>query len=431
MADQEPIRRGRAARCRGGQRHGGPGRGPARGGRGQAGAGATRQGERVARDRVALVAGRALVAHVDLQAVAAQGQAGRAPAVRVRGPVVLDHGPAHEEAVGRRPRAGRGCGQRDRPARGLRRGGHRRKASAAAPGDDIAGLSPVFVARCRTLVANVDLDPIAAREPGRGPRERVGGAVALNHGPALSRRRQQEPVVRLWAHCGRGREDDGTSARLARGRRTAQGRHSARAGRQGPGRRLVGARRHLDPGLIHGLELRRGDRLQLADELRARGRAPPVVGRALEVPVGAVVGQDEAVVLEGLQHDLGIGREARQAERRAQPEPRAHGRVGRAARARLVRGRPDVGARAVRGESDRVADRPGLDLVRPEQERRDRQSRRVGRGEADGPHRVRGEIPHRAGPGGRLLPGAEVLQVVDLVELAAVLVDHDRVPVAR
>src|SRR5216684_6553337 len=96
-----------------------------------------------------------------------------------------------------------------------------------------------------------------------------------------------------------------------------------------------------------------------------------------------------------------------------------------------MRGWPDVRhARAMRGEADRVRDDAGLDLVWAQQQRRDGQAGRVRGGKAGGPHRVRAQVPGRPRAGRRRLAVSEVLQVEDLVELAQVLVDDERVSVS-
>ena len=95
-----------------------------------------------------------------------------------------------------------------------------------------------------------------------------------------------------------------------------------------------------------------------------------------------------------------------------------------------MRPRPDVAVRAVSREADRVRDAAGENLIRPQQQRRDGQPGGVGGRVAVGPHVVGGEVPDGARPGRRGLAVREVLQVVELVQLAEVLVDDKRVAVA-
>src|SRR5206468_11588429 len=119
--------------------------------------------------------------------------------------------------------------------------------------------------------------------------------------------------------------------------------------------------------LIDGVELRRRDRLQLADDGIASGGPPPVVRRAAEVPVGPVVRQHQAVVLEGTQDDLRVGAEARDVELGVEPETSAHRRITGATEPGIVAARPDVAVRAVGREADGVGDAARQDLVRPQE----------------------------------------------------------------
>src|SRR6185503_15384135 len=92
------------------------------------------------------------------------------------------------------------------------------------------------------------------------------------------------------------------------------------------GLRRVGA--HLQARLIDCLEVRAGDTAQLFDQLVV---VPALVGRAGDIPVRAVVGQDHAVGLERLQNDLGIVRERRYIEAGLEAEAlaqRRHARTG-------------------------------------------------------------------------------------------------------
>src|SRR6266540_3437394 len=92
--------------------------------------------------------------------------------------------------------------------------------------------------------------------------------------------------------------------------------------------RRRGVVRDLAGGLVHGDEGRGGDPLQLVEQ----GVRPAGVAGSLEVPVGAVVGEDQAVVLHGPQDHPRVPAEPLEAEARLQPEPRAHGRVAGAVR---------------------------------------------------------------------------------------------------
>ena len=85
---------------------------------------------------------------------------------------------------------------------------------------------------------------------------------------------------------------------------------------------------------------------------------PAGVGCAGDVPVGAVVGHDHPVLLERLEHDPRLSREARDVEVALQPQARAHRRQRRVGeRAREVPCRPDVGPPGPGdGEPQRVVD---------------------------------------------------------------------------
>ena len=118
---------------------------------------------------------------------------------------------------------------------------------------------------------------------------------------------------------------------------------------------------------------------------------PAVVRRPAEVPVGAVVGQDQPVLLHGAQHHLGLGRVARDVVAGLEPEAGPHGRqvrVGR--RPRLVAGRPQVRrVRRLGRHPDGVGDDARLHLVVAHEAREDRQAGRVGRRPAGRAQRVR------------------------------------------
>ena len=58
----------------------------------------------------------------------------------------------------------------------------------------------------------------------------------------------------------------------------------------------------MQAGFVDRLERRGGDRLQLVEQ----GVRPALVAGSLEVPVGAVVGEDQPVVLHGLRIDLRV-----------------------------------------------------------------------------------------------------------------------------
>jgi hypothetical protein len=179
--------------------------------------------------------------------------------------------------------------------------------------------------------------------------------------------------------------------------------------------------------LVDRLERAGRHLLELVDE----GARPGRIGRPAEVPVGAVVGQDQAVLLHGAQHDLGLGRVARDVVAGLEPEAGTHGREVRVATSpRLVAGRPDVRrVRRLGRHADGVGDGARLHLVVAHEARagsagppRRPTSTRSGAG-------VGVEVPDR--PGARRRARRAVLRVVELVEGARGRVDHDGVAVAR
>ena len=117
--------------------------------------------------------------------------------------------------------------------------------------------------------------------------------------------------------------------------------------------------------------------------------------------------------------------------RRLQPHAQPHRRQRRVGGvARVVAGRVDVGLpRALDGEAQRVADHAGRRVAVPAREPgQDRQPGRVGRRPAGRAERVRAEVPDRTRSGRPA--AADALQGVELVQLAAVAVDDQRVAVA-
>ena len=151
---------------------------------------------------------------------------------------------------------------------------------------------------------------------------------------------------------------------------------------------------------------------------------------ALEVPRRAVVGEDEAVGLHGLDDRARLGAVAAGGEAGVEAEPRAHRRVGQRRRgAGVVPGRPEVvAARLGRGEADGVVDGAVADLLPAQQAGQDRQPGGVGGGPGVRAELVGRQRPHGAGAGPP--GGAGDAGVPGLVELAGALVDDDGVHVA-
>src|SRR5205823_13612901 len=116
---------------------------------------------------------------------------------------------------------------------------------------------------------------------------------------------------------------------------------------------------------------------------------------ALEVPVRAVVGDDQAVLLHRAQDGLRVGAEGRDVVAGLEAEARTHRRkVWIIRRAGLMTRRPDVRAvRLLRRHADRVVDVAGLHLVETNEAGEDRKAGGVGGRPAVGPESVRGKAP--------------------------------------
>ncbi len=195
-----------------------------------------------------------------------------------------------------------------------------------------------------------------------------------------------------------------------------------------PDRIAATARRRTavdQPGRVDDLEVPAGDDVELVHDVVVEAR----VARAADVPGRAVVGEDHPVALERLGDGPGVGREARRVIRRLEPDAQPHRRERRRGRvAGVVAGRIDVGlAGAVGREPQRVADRPGGDLVVADETGQDRQAGRIGARPAGRPEGVGAQVPGRAAPG---VPAAARLRCREQLEQPArVLVDHEDVPV--
>ena len=108
---------------------------------------------------------------------------------------------------------------------------------------------------------------------------------------------------------------------------------------------------------------------------------PVRVGRAADVPVRPVVGEDHPVRLQRLEHDARLPREAGDVDARLQPDAQAHRRQRRVVRRRrVVPCWIDVRAsRSLGREPERVVDDAARDLVVAREPGEDRQAGRVGR----------------------------------------------------
>ena len=136
------------------------------------------------------------------------------------------------------------------------------------------------------------------------------------------------------AHASVERGTEGEDAAVGGGQAVA-GRGRARHRAAGlPG--LAGVRVDHQRRLVDGLEGARRHLLELVDE----GARPGRIGRPAEVPVGAVVRQDQAVLLHGPEDDLRLGRVAGDVVTGLQPEAGAHGREVRIAGGSPLHGGP-------------------------------------------------------------------------------------------
>ena len=119
--------------------------------------------------------------------------------------------------------------------------------------------------------------------------------------------------------------------------------------------------------------------------------------RAAHVPVRAVVGDDHPVVLQRLEHDPRLAREAGDRVALLQAEAHAHRRqIGIGLVAREVARGPDIGAaRVLDGEAQRVVDPAAGDVLVTCEPGEDGEAGRVGRRPAGRPELVRAEVEDR------------------------------------
>ena len=176
---------------------------------------------------------------------------------------------------------------------------------------------------------------------------------------------------------------------------------------------------------LHDLERATRNLLQLIEVVVVPAR----VRSALEEPVRAVVGVDQAIALQGRGDHRRLAGEGGGVVGGLEPETQPHRRgVGRVRIAGAVGGGADPGV-AGRFERDphRVVDHTRLDLVEAEEAGEDRQAGGVGRGEPDRAQAGVGEVPDRAALRLPLSPPRE--GAVELVEQASRLVVGDHVTV--
>ena len=152
--------------------------------------------------------------------------------------------------------------------------------------------------------------------------------------------------------------------------------------------------------------------LRPVDDLEGRARdaaervqlvvRPLRARRAADVPVGAVVGDDHPVLLQRLEHDPRLPREAGDRVALLQAEAHTHRRQRRVGLvARDVPRRPDVRARACRATVKRSAwsIRPSRHVLVAGEAGQDRQAGGVGGRPAGGAELVRAEVEDRARAG--------------------------------
>ena len=254
----------------------------------------------------------------------------------------------------------------------------------------------------RDLALGVELDAVdggvAVRDRLLRRREPREGRIAVDGGRRLARRFDQR-LDHVWRrrHVGVAAAD---VDHVRPGRRDAREERREVLLRQaldpvGAGPHRPDATAQLRP--VDDLEGRAGDavkRVQLVVRpLRAR--------RAAQVPVRAVVGDDHPVLLQRLEHDPRLAREAGDRIALLQAEAHSHRRqVGIGLVAREVACGPDVGAaRVLDGEAQRVVDPAAGDVLVTCEAGEDREAGRVGRRPAGRPELVRAEVEDRARAG--------------------------------
>jgi hypothetical protein len=229
---------------------------------------------------------------------------------------------------------------------------------------------------------------------GRGLAEGVGGVEGVGGG-------------------GGGRDRDGCATDCAdRGRNNdvgcagnLPGKSDGRAGRNGSG----AGRELRDRGRVAGGDVGAGvERGHLDDveigslnvaEIVEVGIVPAIIGSAAEVHGRAIVGEDEAVFLEGVENDLIGGRETGDVERRFEAEAHAHGwsvlvgRVGGPVRG----GRNESRGCALNREANSVLDGAGGDFVVANEAGEDGEAGGVGAGPGVRALLVGEKIPNGAG----------------------------------
>src|SRR5918995_7512810 len=292
-------------------------------------------------------------------------------------------------------------------------------------------------ARAREGVAR---PPPRPRDPRRHPLTLRGRAVSLSGRPPGF------PALGARAHrVERGRARDGSPAPGAPAlRRAVPSRVDPDA--RGPpdrgelpgaglelGRRAAGAvgeRRGVGRDLasrgIHRDERSRRHPLELVDE----PIGPAIVDGPLEVPVAAVVGDDQSEAFHRAQDDLALLAEPADVVPAPEAEPRPHRGAVVVVHPGLVSGRPDVApARARDREPERVIDPRVVaeDLAVADQPGQDRQPGGVGARPTGRPEIVGDEVEDRAAAGTGV-PGVPP-SGEQFVERARVLIDHDRVPI--
>lgn len=157
---------------------------------------------------------------------------------------------------------------------------------------------------------------------------------------------------------------------------------------------------------------------------------PVIVGRAADIHRGAVVGEDQAIFLHGVEDDLIRGGITGSVEAGFEAQARAHGRrVGVGAGGGPVRGgRSEAGAGVRKSETDGVIDGARSNFIVANQSRKNRQTGGIGTGPGVGALLVGEQIPDGAGvrvPSGGLWEGA-----VELVEEAVGFIEDEDVAIA-
>ena len=167
-----------------------------------------------------------------------------------------------------------------------------------------------------------------------------------------------------------------------------------------------------------------------AGEAYAGHRCPSVHPGTGDIPGCPIVRQDHPVFFQGIENNLCLGGISGCIERRFQPEPLPHRRIGGIGDGGgIVAGRPDICLPGRRGgEPQGMPNLPGCDFIIPHQTRQDGKTGSICRSPACRPQRIGREIKDRTGaccPG----PISLSFRVEKFVEHLCIAVDDQHMTV--